>query len=372
MEKNEILELSEQYRKEHRYVREKSLIEHANNLFPDWAYALERLDWHARPIFHADPDKSQVQPRIPVYQDREEEKPPRPETLTKLCIVTGMSSNAPYWELGVQLIESIHATRFYHKTPIKILDCGLTLEHCEYLNKRFQVEIKDPGWDINPDFLVESTCYQVLPQNGWKGCTARPYLHRHFPGFDYYLWIDADTWIQDETGLDHLIQHAEQQECGFLSESILCRSSNFINVLLKEDRNKFLDKEIWPNGIFCASRKFMDCYAQNSDSHISKVKKYLWGFDMMMFTCAIYQSIENPKSVYSYRDLRESGGPEPIVILEGEYKFSRYHTVDLGHLRCALIPLIRVNPLEAEDVIACYAKKYNLKTKSPFFREFPA
>lgn len=27
--------------------------------------------------------------------------------------------------------------------------------------------------------------------------TARPFLPKHFPGFEQYMWIDADAWVQD-------------------------------------------------------------------------------------------------------------------------------------------------------------------------------
>ena len=33
-------------------------------------------------------------------------------------------------------------------------------------------------------------------KDGYKALTARPFLPRYFPGFDLYLWIDGDCWVQ--------------------------------------------------------------------------------------------------------------------------------------------------------------------------------
>jgi hypothetical protein len=41
---------------------------------------------------------------------------------------------------------------------------------------------------------------------------ARPFLPEYFPGFDVYVWIDSDVWLQDETVFDTYVQGAMQ--CG--------------------------------------------------------------------------------------------------------------------------------------------------------------
>src|SRR5262249_20785267 len=47
----------------------------------------------------------------------------------------------------------------------------------------------EPGWDL--DFPGREQL-----KDGYKALTARPFLPRYFPGFDLYLWIDGDCWIQ--------------------------------------------------------------------------------------------------------------------------------------------------------------------------------
>ena len=46
-----------------------------------------------------------------------------------------------------------------------------------------------PQWDF--DFPGRAKL-----KDGYKALTARPFLPRYFPGFDLYLWIDGDCWVQ--------------------------------------------------------------------------------------------------------------------------------------------------------------------------------
>ena len=46
-----------------------------------------------------------------------------------------------------------------------------------------------PQWDF--DFPGRDKL-----KDGYKALTARPFLPRYFPGFDLYLWIDGDCWVQ--------------------------------------------------------------------------------------------------------------------------------------------------------------------------------
>ena len=124
------------------------------------------MEWHSRPVFHKDPSKSKTQPRPALRLERDSNYIPSDETIQSLCFVTGASSNAPYFDLVIQLIESIKATRFYKDVDIKVLDCGLNQEDIQYLKERFNAEVKDPGWDVDVNFLEEGS--STLPiQKKW-------------------------------------------------------------------------------------------------------------------------------------------------------------------------------------------------------------
>ncbi|HEV2187924.1 MAG TPA: hypothetical protein VGR70_11995 [Stellaceae bacterium] len=75
------------------------------------------------------------------------------------------------------------------RVPIGVLDLGLFAEQLSWLSE-MQVEVVRPGWD------VEFPGRERMPET-FKAQVARPFLPRHFPGYEMYLWLDADAWIQE-------------------------------------------------------------------------------------------------------------------------------------------------------------------------------
>jgi hypothetical protein len=48
--------------------------------------------------------------------------------------------------------------------------------------------------------------------------TARPFLPRYFPGYDIYVWIDADAWVQEWEAIDCLTRAAGWGELAIVPE----------------------------------------------------------------------------------------------------------------------------------------------------------
>jgi len=275
--KKDTLELSYQYQREWRCEKDRELMEHAKTLFPDWEYVEKRLEWHARPEFHRDPDKSKVQPRQPIYLPRDENHIPKQETLDGLCFVTGASSNHPYFELAVQLIESIKATRWYKNVPINILDCGLTEEDAQYLRDRFECNIKDPGWDIDLNSIKKSAWHEN--PNAFKNMTAVHCLHKHFPDHEYYIWLDCDQWIQSELILDQQISLCEKQLIAGSYIRIPDRHLQICwkNVLSSSYLKTLIGKPCITGGFWIAHREFLKLYNHEMNTHIQQTEHYTYG-----------------------------------------------------------------------------------------------
>jgi len=81
-----------------------------------------------------------------------------------------------------------------------VLDCGLTEDQRAWCRNRDAVLV-EPGWDF--DFPGRARL-----KDGYKALTARPFLPRYFPGFDLYLWIDGDCWVQQGDALDLFLRAA--------------------------------------------------------------------------------------------------------------------------------------------------------------------
>jgi hypothetical protein len=104
---------------------------------------------------------------------------------SRLLIVS--AADRGYFSLLRDMVESVLAHG--RGVPLGILDVGLLPEQHGWLEGRV-AHIVRPGWDI--DFPGR----QETP-HARQAQFARPFLPRHFPGYETYLWLDADAWVQD-------------------------------------------------------------------------------------------------------------------------------------------------------------------------------
>ena len=100
--------------------------------------------------------------------------------------ITG--GDAGYFDLIKDCIGSLRATSEGRALALGVLDCGLTEEQRAWCRGHGAILVV-PQWDF--DFPGRDRL-----KDGYKALTARPFLPRYFPGFDLYLWIDGDCWVQ--------------------------------------------------------------------------------------------------------------------------------------------------------------------------------
>ena len=95
---------------------------------------------------------------------------------------------ANYFELVNELVDSIKNHKQSENVAICIMDAGLKSEQIEILDKKVDI-IKKAEWDI------EVSSSKVKDREWLKSQVSRAFLPRYFPGYDKYLWIDADAWV---------------------------------------------------------------------------------------------------------------------------------------------------------------------------------
>lgn len=105
-------------------------------------------------------------------------------------IATGADAN--YYALLCDLLDSLRDRGI--RAPIGVLDFGLEEAQRRALD-RDGIRIVAPGWDFDFPGI------EKLP-SFYKAYTTRPWIPKHFPGYDYYLWLDCDIWVQDAAVLD--------------------------------------------------------------------------------------------------------------------------------------------------------------------------
>lgn len=118
----------------------------------------------------------------------------------KVAIVSGCDAN--YYPLLVELIASIRQFSEADNCAICVLDAGLTAEQVEALREQ-AAEIEIPEWpkELSPD--------RVKGKDYLKACVCRPFIRDLFPGYDIYVWLDADTWVQDWSAIATFIEGAK-------------------------------------------------------------------------------------------------------------------------------------------------------------------
>lgn len=102
-------------------------------------------------------------------------------------LLIASAADAAYFPLLQDMVMSVRAQR--PGAAIGILDLGLLPEQRAWLADE-DAEMVRPDWDL--DFPGRGRAPEAF-----KAQVARPFLPRHFPGYEMYLWIDADAWVQD-------------------------------------------------------------------------------------------------------------------------------------------------------------------------------
>jgi hypothetical protein len=104
---------------------------------------------------------------------------------SELIVVSAADSG--YFPLLRDAVMSVRALN--PRVPIGVLDLGLTAEQAAWLGES-AAHVVRPGWD------VEFPGRERMPET-FKAQVARPFLPRHFPGYEMYFWLDADAWLQE-------------------------------------------------------------------------------------------------------------------------------------------------------------------------------
>ena len=111
-----------------------------------------------------------------------------------------VSSDANYFDLLMGTVQSLRDRAAGLHFDLCILDVGLTAEQVATL-KEIAVSVVTVGWEYDFPGRDRTPGY-------FKAMTSRPYLPGHFPGYDLYMWIDSDAWVQDVSVLSLFLDAA--------------------------------------------------------------------------------------------------------------------------------------------------------------------
>jgi lipopolysaccharide biosynthesis glycosyltransferase len=122
---------------------------------------------------------------------------------------------------------------------IGILDLGLSNSTKNSIKEKVTY-FTVPDWDLPLDNYVKSE------RTFERAKLSRPFLPKYFPGYDLYLWLDADTWVQERFVIDYFFQAAKNGELA------ICISADRCYNLSKETlmwRQSYLHKYFGVEGL---------------------------------------------------------------------------------------------------------------------------
>lgn len=122
------------------------------------------------------------------------------------------SSDHAYYPI---LREWIHSIRQFHASKsldICILDTGMTDAQISALTPHITKIVK-------AEWPAQIPKHRIRGREYFKACVNRPFLPELFPGYDLYLWMDADTWVQDWQSVELFLEGARRKKLAVAAQS---------------------------------------------------------------------------------------------------------------------------------------------------------
>ena len=119
------------------------------------------------------------------------------------------AADEKYHDSVMDLVRSVRATGF--ACDIGIIDSGLPETFAGFAKAQTCLIHQTALTGA----LVEAS--RDVPQ-GWKAALLKPYIRDIFTGYETYIFLDADTWVQQRFALDHLQTYSRDGSLAIVSQ----------------------------------------------------------------------------------------------------------------------------------------------------------
>ena len=125
------------------------------------------------------------------------------DSIPKVTIVA--FADESYFPLLYELVISIREHASPEQCAISILNAGLSDEQLHQIRPHVQ-HIAPPKWDLQRLPFYKKRKPQQM------AFTCLPFLPSYFPGYDVYIWLDADCWVADWDAIELFIEGAMRRK----------------------------------------------------------------------------------------------------------------------------------------------------------------
>ena len=167
----------------------------------------------------------------------------------KTAIISGCDNN--YFSTYLNLYNSLIDHKCFEYADLCFVNISVSESNLNKISKYIK-KIVEPKWDFNLKFK----------SNEWKKIlTIRPFLKNYFPGYDNYIWLDADTWVQSNQFIKDFNEVSEIGKISIVPEydinyEILNKSYSFKKIIFDlykargwsyKNLKKYFDKKTFNN-----------------------------------------------------------------------------------------------------------------------------
>lgn len=130
----------------------------------------------------------------------------------KNSIAIVSSADEKYFPLLTEWLSSIRRFSANEDKDICIFNAGMTEEQVGYLEAK-GCHVVEPSWPCDiPESKLKGRVFL-------KSCVCRPFIPDIFPGYEVYIWMDSDTWLQTYEPIDLLVRAARKQALGICPQA---------------------------------------------------------------------------------------------------------------------------------------------------------
>ena len=227
--------------------------------------------------------------------------------MKKNVIVTGCDKK--YYPFLKNLVNSLINSNSLEICDLCILDVENESQYLSEIEDKITKK-KKANYNLNIFFKDRQDWFKLL--------TERPFMKDYFPGYEKYIWMDADTEVLSSDGIVNLINACEDKELAIapeISESYVFKNSKFgIKKIFKsfykisgwsfKNYKKYFSnrigeelffKPLFNNGIFSlkAESKIWDLWKFEYQNALNKAKtSYGIKTDQLSLNKVIYENFE--------------------------------------------------------------------------------
>lgn len=139
--------------------------------------------------------------------------------MKKIAIVTGSDKN--YFPYLKNLIMSLYRSNSLKKVDLCILNVESRNDYLNELNEYIYKKHKTE-FSLKLKFKDKENWHKLL--------TERPFIKDYFPGYEKYIWLDADTYVLQDEFIDNLDQATISKDIAIapeINESYVFKNNKF-------------------------------------------------------------------------------------------------------------------------------------------------